>query len=33
MTVFAFTGNAGGKDGNLEIDKNTKIVLSFKLWE
>ena len=33
MTVIAFKGNASGKDGNLEIDKNTKIVLSFKLWE
>jgi hypothetical protein len=33
MTIIAFVGNAGGKDGNLEIDKNTKIVLSFKLWE
>ena len=33
--VFAFFGfgNSGGKNGNLEIDKNTKIVLSFKLWE
>ena len=33
MTVITFVGNASGKDGNLEIDKNTKIVLSFKLWE
>jgi hypothetical protein len=33
LRVTDFVGNASGKDGNLEIDKNTKIVLSFKLWE
>lgn len=33
MTVCASVGNASGKDGNLEINKNTKIVLSFTLWE
>ena len=33
--VFAFFGfgNVSGKDGSLEINKNTKIVLSFKLGE
>lgn len=33
MKVFAFVGNAGGRDGNLKIDKNTKNVLSFELME
>lgn len=33
MTVIVSKGNASGKDGNLLIDKKTKIVLSFKLWE
>lgn len=33
LKVIVSKGNASGKDGNLEIDKNTKIVLSFKLWE
>ncbi len=27
------TGNLSGKDGTLEIDKNTKRVLSFKIWQ
>jgi hypothetical protein len=33
LEVIVSKGNASGKDGNLEIDKNTKIVLSFTLCE
>lgn len=33
MTVIDFNGNASGKDGNFEIDKSTKQVLSYKLWQ
>ena len=31
--IITFVGNASGKDGTLQIDKKTKIVLSFNLWE
>ena len=31
--VTDMNGNATGKDGNLEIDKRTKKVTSFKLWQ
>lgn len=33
IPIFIFVGNASGKDGTLQIDKKTKIVLSFNLWE
>ncbi|UTW65124.1 hypothetical protein KFE94_10575 [bacterium SCSIO 12643] len=33
ITVINFNGNASGKDGNLEIDRSTNKVLSFRLWQ
>lgn len=33
VPVVYFNGNASGKDGNLELDKKTKSVLSFRLWQ
>lgn len=33
ITVIVSKGNPDGKCGNLEIDKKTKVVTSFKLWE
>ncbi len=33
ITVIDFNGNMSGKDGNLEIEKKTKKVLSFGLWQ
>lgn len=33
IVVMDYNGNASGKDGNIEIDKKTETVLSFKLWQ
>ena len=33
FTVTAFVGNASGRDGSLEIDKQLKKVVGFGLWE
>jgi hypothetical protein len=33
MKVTVQVGNLSGKDGNLEIDKKSKIVLRFRLME
>lgn len=33
ITVIDFNGNASGKDGHLQIEKSTKKVLSFRLWQ
>lgn len=33
LIVIDFNGNASGKDGNLRINKFSRKVLSYKLWE